>query len=106
MGGPRTAAAIADAPAGLGAELKTLLANAGMAQAVPEAPQEPRKRRTRLEPVDEEAEIKAMFRNLEIEATTREKAGRECPVPKPSGKIGELLGFGRDGRGRKPDEER
>jgi hypothetical protein len=33
------------------------------------------------------------FLQLEEEAERLAKAGRECPVPKPGGVLGELLGF-------------
>ncbi|KDB26337.1 hypothetical protein H109_01859 [Trichophyton interdigitale MR816] len=36
------------------------------------------------------------FRQMEAEAKELEKAARECPVPKPKGILGQLLGFGAD----------
>jgi cytochrome c oxidase assembly factor 2 len=33
------------------------------------------------------------FLRMEEEAAKIEKLGRECPVPKPGGIVGELLGF-------------
>ncbi|PGH27010.1 hypothetical protein AJ80_01394 [Polytolypa hystricis UAMH7299] len=46
----------------------------------------------------------AKFRQMEEEAKAMAKVGRECPVPKPGGLVGEILGFrnrnesrGRDG---------
>ena len=35
----------------------------------------------------------SLFRQLEEEAKKLEKSARECPVPKPSGILGHLLGF-------------
>ncbi|KKK17224.1 hypothetical protein P175DRAFT_0498583 [Aspergillus ochraceoroseus IBT 24754] len=48
------------------------------------------------------------FLQLEEEAEQLSKPGRECPVPKPTGVIGELLGFPnrttlQRGEGRQPD---
>ena len=40
--------------------------------------------------VREEAEL---FRQLQQEAEMLEKEARECPVPKPKGFIGQILGF-------------
>jgi cytochrome c oxidase assembly factor 2 len=40
----------------------------------------------------------ATFRQMEKEAKILEKTGRECPVPKPRGIVGQILGFD-DGRG-------
>jgi cytochrome c oxidase assembly factor 2 len=45
--------------------------------------------------VDEEL---TTFLQMEKEAKALEKTGRECPVPKPRGIMGQILGFG-DGRG-------
>ncbi|EFR03195.1 hypothetical protein MGYG_06193 [Nannizzia gypsea CBS 118893] len=38
----------------------------------------------------------AQFRYMEAEAKELEKTARECPVPKPKGILGQLLGFGAD----------
>lgn len=38
------------------------------------------------------------FRQMEEEADTLAKMGRECPVPKPGGLVGEILGFRQRGR--------
>ncbi|KAJ4550603.1 hypothetical protein HRR78_004372 [Exophiala dermatitidis] len=43
--------------------------------------------------LEEEA---ALFRELQREAAALEKEARECPVPKPRGLIGRLLGFEED----------
>ncbi|KAK2766969.1 hypothetical protein FQN54_006286 [Arachnomyces sp. PD_36] len=40
----------------------------------------------------------ATFRKMENEAKALEKTGRECPVPKPRGIVGQILGF-EEGRG-------
>jgi cytochrome c oxidase assembly factor 2 len=40
--------------------------------------------------LQEEAEL---FRQLQLEAEILEKEARECPVPKPKGWIGRVLGF-------------
>lgn len=55
---------------------------------------------------DEEDDVGGLFRAMEEEAAAIEKKRRECPVPKPGGKIGEFLGFGRHGRRRKEGDER
>jgi cytochrome c oxidase assembly factor 2 len=39
----------------------------------------------------------ALFRQFEEEAEMLEKEARECPVPKPGGFVGRLLGFQQDG---------
>ncbi|EXJ78767.1 hypothetical protein A1O1_09169 [Capronia coronata CBS 617.96] len=49
-----------------------------------------RKGLTQSKDLEEEA---ALFRDLQREAEALEKEARECPVPKPSGVIGRLLGF-------------
>lgn len=38
----------------------------------------------------------AEFRHMEAEAKELEKSARECPVPKPRGVLGHLLGFDSD----------
>ncbi|KAL2429684.1 hypothetical protein ABEF95_009588 [Exophiala dermatitidis] len=45
---------------------------------------------TQSKDLEEEA---ALFRELQREAAALEKEARECPVPKPRGLIGRLLGF-------------
>jgi cytochrome c oxidase assembly factor 2 len=40
----------------------------------------------------------ALFRNFQEEAEMLEKEAHECPVPKPSGVLGRLLGFQQDGK--------
>lgn len=54
---------------------------------------------------EDEENIRALFREMKKEADKLKREGRECPVPKPRGKIGELLGFGRDGRRGRADDE-
>jgi cytochrome c oxidase assembly factor 2 len=46
----------------------------------------------------------ALFRQFQEEAEMLEKEARECPVPKPGGFLGQLLGFRQDGN--KQDEVR
>ncbi len=46
--------------------------------------------RSRSRDMEDEA---ALFQQLKEEAELVEKQARECPVPKPSGYIGRLLGF-------------
>ena len=48
---------------------------------------------------NDEQELASLFRALEAEAAALDAARRECPVPKPTGWIGDKLGFGRDGLG-------
>ena len=38
----------------------------------------------------------SQFQRMEEEAKRLEKIGRECPVPKPGGIIGQVLGFNAD----------
>lgn len=33
----------------------------------------------------------------EVEGTEMKSSGRECPIPKPGGMVGEMLGFKRQG---------
>jgi cytochrome c oxidase assembly factor 2 len=54
----------------------------------------------------EEEEAKALFHEMEEEEEAMERERRECPVPKPRGKIGELLGFGTDRTAQRRDKER
>ena len=50
--------------------------------------------------LEEEA---ALFRQFQAEAKILEKEGHQCPVPKPTGVLGRLLGFeDEDGRKKKP----
>lgn len=49
-----------------------------------------RKGLTQSKDLEEEA---ALFRDLQREAEALEREARECPVPKPTGIIGRLLGF-------------
>lgn len=57
------------------------------------------RRRRRRRPVSQEAEVKdgiVQFNNLahdDLMDQEGRKGRRECPVPKPGGKVGELLGF-------------
>lgn len=50
-------------------------------------------------PADEEV---STFFQMEAEAEKLERIPRECPVPKPSGILGELLGFTDRGNGSQP----
>lgn len=54
---------------------------------------------------DDDDEMRALFREMEKEEAAMELRRRECPVPKPRGMIGELLGFGRDGRRQRVGDE-
>ena len=40
-----------------------------------------------------------LFRQLQQEAEALDKQARECPVPKPTGWIGKMMGFNGKGRG-------
>ncbi|ERF72686.1 hypothetical protein EPUS_07479 [Endocarpon pusillum Z07020] len=54
---------------------------------------------------DDNDDMRALFRGMKKEEAAMELRSRECPVPKPRGKIGELLGFGRDGRRQRVEDE-
>lgn len=54
---------------------------------------------------DEEYSEMSTFLQLEAEAEKLSKNRRECPVPKPGGIIGELLGFKGRERGREDGQE-
>jgi cytochrome c oxidase assembly factor 2 len=54
---------------------------------------------------EEEEVVRALFRDMKEEASVLERARRECPIPKPRGKIGELLGFRGDGRRPRSEDE-
>jgi cytochrome c oxidase assembly factor 2 len=107
MEGQKRQTGIDDASASLGGELKSLLGHAGVASSDrnENVTAAPAKKEAALRN-EEEEEVKAMFRDMEEEAAGLERERRECPVPKPRGKIGELLGFGRDGMGRRVEEDR
>ena len=47
----------------------------------------------------------SQFQSLEREESLLQQRSRECPVPKPRGYIGELLGFGRDGQRKSRREQ-
>lgn len=49
-------------------------------------------------PDSSQADELATFRQMEKEAKALEKTGRECPVPKPRGIVGQILGF-EEGKG-------
>jgi cytochrome c oxidase assembly factor 2 len=55
---------------------------------------------------EDEEEARALFREMEEEEEAMERQRRECPVPKPRGKIGELLGFGTDRTAQRRERER
>ncbi|KAL2864692.1 uncharacterized protein BJX67DRAFT_360581 [Aspergillus lucknowensis] len=55
-------------------------------------------------PLATEEEV-STFIQLEEEAELLSKPGRECPVPKPTGVIGELLGFSKQSVVRAPEKE-
>jgi hypothetical protein len=87
---------------GLDGELKSLLGKVVVGKSGQDGPSRERaeKGEERVQR-DEEEEVRIRFQEMKEEAALRESEGRECPVPKPRGRIGELLGFGRDGqRGR------
>jgi cytochrome c oxidase assembly factor 2 len=76
-----------------------------------------RKKRKTLEPTDQLTSADSIprgqattdeevstFLQLEKEAETMAKVGRECPVPKPGGIVGQILGF--TDRGKEPREGR
>jgi cytochrome c oxidase assembly factor 2 len=93
----------ADAQSALSGELKSLLGSAKVG-----ADSSSLRRETRKSGGggSEDEDVRALFREMKEEAAVRESERRECPVPKPRGKIGEMLGFGRDGRARRGADER
>jgi cytochrome c oxidase assembly factor 2 len=93
----------ADAQLGLGRELKTLLASTTLTSDSSLAKRDSAK--GDRGGGREEEDARALFREMEEEEEAMERERRECPVPKPRGKIGELLGFGTD-RTRQRREER
>lgn len=101
--GPGRQRGTADAQVGLGGELRSLL---GSDKTESGSPAAGRVKGKGGDTGDEEEDVRALFREMEEEAAMRERERRECPVPKPGGKIGELLGFGGDGRRRKVEDER
>ncbi|KAL2397087.1 hypothetical protein ABEF95_000327 [Exophiala dermatitidis] len=66
------------------------LAEVLMQQHTPARPRSSNRGLTQSKDLEEEA---ALFRELQREAAALEKEARECPVPKPRGLIGRLLGF-------------
>lgn len=65
-----------------------------------------RKRRKRVdlnELIDEEDDVEGASVSLAKESERLKKQGHECPMPKPGGIVGEVLGFGKkDDRMRRP----
>lgn len=57
---------------------------------MPEGDADATQKSTPTPSTDEEV---STFLQMEAEAESMAKVGRECPVPKPRGIIGELLGF-------------
>lgn len=56
--------------------------------------------------VDEEDDVEGASISLVKEGERLKKQGHECPVPKPGGIVGELLGFGKkDDKIRRPRPE-
>lgn len=92
-----------DTQLGLGGELKTLLESTASSSHSASTGRESAKGGGAG---SEEEDVRALFREMEEEEAARERERRECPVPKPRGKIGELLGFTRDGRRQRVEEER
>jgi cytochrome c oxidase assembly factor 2 len=92
-----------DAQSGLGGELKSLLGSAKVG-----VDSSPLRRETRKGGGggSEGEDVRALFREMKEEAAVLESERRECPVPKPRGKIGEMLGFGRDGKVRRGEDGR
>ena len=57
-----------------------------------------RKRRKRMDSnglVDEENDVEGASISLAKESERLKKQGHECPVPKPGGIVGQVLGFGK-----------
>lgn len=98
-----------DRPANLTRELRSLLGRSAESDGRSDAPlvETMGVRGSRgLKGEEEEEDARAMFRDMKEEADALEREKRECPVPKPRGKIGELLGFGRDGRRLRDEDAR
>lgn len=93
-----------DAQSGLGGELKSLLGSAKVGVDSSSLRRETRKSGGGGRSEDED--VRALFREMKEEAAVLESERRECPVPKPRGKIGEMLGFGRDGKVRRGEDGR
>lgn len=87
-----------DAPLGLGGELKSLLGAPRRSGNLSSAGRPSIKGGAIGTEEEEEEDIRALFRGMKEEEAAMELRGRECPVPRPRGRIGELLGFGRNGR--------
>jgi cytochrome c oxidase assembly factor 2 len=92
-----------DAQSGLGGELKSLLGSAKVGVGSSSLRGETRKSGGGG---SEDEDVRALFREMKEEAAVLERERRECPVPKPRGKIGEMLGFGRDGKVRRGEDGR
>jgi cytochrome c oxidase assembly factor 2 len=84
-----------NAQVGLGGELKSLL---GISSSGADLPWVGRTAVEGSQLGKEERDLRDLFRDMKEEEAAMEKERRECPVPKPKGRIGELLGFGRDGK--------
>lgn len=69
-----------------------------LAGGVPQAPSTAEPKPKDLLHIADEA---AIFRHFQAEAEMLEKEAHECPVPKPGGVLGRLLGFQQDGKAKK-----
>ncbi len=98
-----------DAHLGLGGELRSLLGSpqlSGNSSSVGRSPTRGNAIGSEEEEDEEQQEedIRALFRRMKQEEAAMELR-RKCPVPRPRGKIGELLGFGRDGRRQRVEDD-
>ena len=97
-----------NAQIGLGGELKSLLGSAqlsGNSSSVGRPSLKGDAIGSEEEEEEEEEDMRALFQGMKEEEAAMELRRRECPVPKPRGRIGELLGFGRNGRRQRVDDE-
>lgn len=65
-------------------------------KAIEESDADPATPTAGLDGTSDLAEEAAEFRHMEEEAKRFEKLNRECPIPKPGGVIGSILGFDND----------
>lgn len=91
-----------------GTELRSLLDRVGMSSASSDSASSTIERGTGegASVAGEEEDMRALFHEMKEEDEVLQSERRECPVPKPRGKIGELLGFGRDDARRDVEDGR
>lgn len=102
--GPDGGIGSADSQLGHGGELKTLLASTALTSDSSLAGRD--SANCGRGGGSEEEDTGALFREMEEEEEAMKRERRECPVPKPRGKIGGLLGFGTDRTRQRREEKR